>query len=78
MAHGTHNQLAYLHIFPSRPVVRLDVVSLQNKLIADEFGGYSLEQNPLLAAIVIVVGVAITLGGCRTSSFYSSRHTAPG
>lgn len=55
LAHATHIPFENLDVLLGRPI-RLDVASLQAKLVAGGRGGYCFEQNLLLAAVLGKLG----------------------
>jgi N-hydroxyarylamine O-acetyltransferase len=57
LAHATTIPFENLDILLGRPI-RLDLVSLQDKLVRDRRGGYCFEHNTLLAAALEAVGSA--------------------
>jgi len=59
LAHATHIPFENLDILLGRPV-RLDLASLQAKLVAGRRGGYCFEQNTLFAAALESVGFRVT------------------
>jgi N-hydroxyarylamine O-acetyltransferase len=59
LAHVTHVPFENLDILLSRPI-RLDLDSLQAKLVRDRRGGYCFEQNALFAAALEEMGFAVT------------------
>jgi N-hydroxyarylamine O-acetyltransferase len=58
-AHATHIPFENLDILLGRPI-RLDLESLQAKLVHRKRGGYCFEQNELLAAVLEHLGFAVT------------------
>ena len=58
-AHATSIPFENLDILLGRPI-RLDLASLQAKLVAGRRGGYCFEQNALFAAVLERVGFAVT------------------
>lgn len=58
LAHATHIPFESLDVLLGRPV-RLDLASLQEKLVAGGRGGYCFEQNLLLAAALEAVGFEV-------------------
>jgi N-hydroxyarylamine O-acetyltransferase len=58
-AHATHIPFENLDILLGVPI-RLDLATLQRKLVAAERGGYCFEQNRLFAAVLIAAGFAVT------------------
>src|SRR5262245_62565608 len=59
LAHATHIPFEDLDILLGRPI-RLDLASLQAKLVAGRRGGYCFEQNALFAAVLEQLGFAVT------------------
>ncbi len=59
LAHATHIPFENLDILLGRPI-RLDLASLQDKLIAGRRGGYCFEQNTLLGAALEALGFRVT------------------
>jgi N-hydroxyarylamine O-acetyltransferase len=59
LAHATHVPFENLDIQLGRPI-RLDLASLEAKLVRDRRGGYCFEQNTLLAAALEQVGFGVT------------------
>jgi N-hydroxyarylamine O-acetyltransferase len=59
LAHATHIPFENLDILLGRPI-RLDLESLQAKLVGAHRGGYCFEQNSLFAAVLERVGFAVT------------------
>ena len=59
LAHATHIPFENLDILLGRPI-RLDLDSLQAKLVAGRRGGYCFEQNRLFAAALEALGFAVT------------------
>jgi len=59
LAHATHIPFENLDILLGRPI-RLDLASLQAKLVHGGRGGYCFEQNALLAAALEEVGFPVT------------------
>lgn len=59
LAHATHIPFENLDILLGRPI-RLDLASLQAKLVDGGRGGYCFEQNGLFAAVLEAVGFAVT------------------
>lgn len=58
LAHATHVPFENLDVLSKRPI-RLDVGSLQAKLVAARRGGYCFEQNLLFAAVLRAFGFAV-------------------
>jgi N-hydroxyarylamine O-acetyltransferase len=63
-AHATTIPFENLDILLGRPI-RLDVPSLQDKLVRDRRGGYCFEHNTLFAAVLEAVGFGVTRLGAR-------------
>jgi N-hydroxyarylamine O-acetyltransferase len=59
LAHATHIPFENLDILRGLPI-RLDLASLQAKLVAARRGGYCFEQNLLFAAVLEAIGFAVT------------------
>jgi N-hydroxyarylamine O-acetyltransferase len=59
LAHSTHIPFENLAILLGRPI-RLDLASLQAKLVGDERGGYCFEHNSLFAAVLEALGFRVT------------------
>lgn len=59
LAHVTHIQFENLDVLLKRPI-RLDIGSLQAKLVSAGRGGYCFEQNGLFAAILREIGFKVT------------------
>jgi len=59
LAHATHIPFENLDILLGRPI-RLDLASLQAKLVAGRRGGYCFEQNRLFATVLETLGFAVT------------------
>ena len=59
LAHATHIPFENLDILLGRPI-RLDLASLQAKLVRGRRGGYCFEQNRLFAAVLEALGFAVT------------------
>jgi N-hydroxyarylamine O-acetyltransferase len=64
LAHATHIPFENLDILLGRPV-RLDLASLQAKLVTGKRGGYCFEQNTLFAAVLQRVGFGVTTLAAR-------------
>jgi N-hydroxyarylamine O-acetyltransferase len=60
VAHATHIPFENIDVMLKRPI-RLDLESLQAKLVRDRRGGYCFEQNLLFAAILKQIGFDVTL-----------------
>jgi len=74
LAHTTTIPFENLDILLGRPI-RLDLPSLQDKLVRDRRGGYCFEHNTLFAAVLEAVGFAVTRLGARVR-FRARRVTA--
>jgi N-hydroxyarylamine O-acetyltransferase len=59
LAHATHIPFENLDVLLGRPI-RLDLPSLQGKLVQGKRGGYCFEQNVLFAAVLEQLGFAVT------------------
>jgi N-hydroxyarylamine O-acetyltransferase len=59
LAHATHIPFENLDVHAGRPI-RLDLESLQRKLVRGNRGGYCFEQNALFAAVLDRLGFAVT------------------
>jgi N-hydroxyarylamine O-acetyltransferase len=59
LAHATHIPFENLDVLLGRPI-RLDLESLQAKMVRRKRGGYCFEQNALLAAVLERVGFTVT------------------
>jgi N-hydroxyarylamine O-acetyltransferase len=59
LAHATHIPFENLDILLGRPI-RLDLESLEAKIVAGGRGGYCFEQNTLFAAVLQRIGFALT------------------
>jgi N-hydroxyarylamine O-acetyltransferase len=64
LAHATTIPFENLDILLGRPI-RLDLASLQDKLVRDRRGGYCFEHNTLFAAVLEAVGFGVTHLGAR-------------
>jgi N-hydroxyarylamine O-acetyltransferase len=64
LGHAAHIPFENLDILLGRPI-RLDLESLQAKLVAGGRGGYCFEQNTLFAAVLREVGFDVTLLAAR-------------
>ena len=64
LAHATHIPFENLDILLGRPI-RLDLESLQAKIVHDRRGGYCFEQNRLFAAVLEALGFAVTTLAAR-------------
>jgi len=63
-AHATHIPFENLDILLGRPI-RIDLTSLQAKLVEGGRGGYCFEQNTLFAAVLRALGFEVTLLAAR-------------
>jgi N-hydroxyarylamine O-acetyltransferase len=59
LAHATHIPFENLDILLGRPI-RLDLASLQDKLVRGRRGGYCFEQNLLFASVLERLGYSVT------------------
>jgi N-hydroxyarylamine O-acetyltransferase len=59
LAHGTHIPFENVDVFLGRPI-RLDLASLQTKLVRNKRGGYCFEHNTLFAAALETIGFRVT------------------
>lgn len=64
LAHATHIPFENLDVLLGRPI-RLDIESLQAKLVTARRGGYCFEQNLLFAAVLEQLGFSVTRLGAR-------------
>lgn len=64
LAHASHIPFENLDVLLKRPI-RLDLASLQAKLVRDRRGGYCFEQNLLLAAALERLGFPVRLVAAR-------------
>ena len=64
LAHATHIPFENLDVLLGRPI-RLDLASLQAKLVAGGRGGYCFEQNLLIAAVLGQLGFEVKLIAAR-------------
>jgi N-hydroxyarylamine O-acetyltransferase len=64
LAHATHIPFENLDILLGRPI-RIDLKSLQAKLVEGGRGGYCFEQNTLFAAVLRALGFEVTLLAAR-------------
>lgn len=71
LAHATHIPFENLDVMLRRPI-RIDLASIQAKLVIDGRGGYCFEQNLLFAAVLERLGFAVTLLQARVR-FATSR-----
>ena len=60
LAHATHVPFENLDVILGRPI-RLDLPSLERKLVAERRGGYCYEQNLLFAAVLRQLGFSVDL-----------------
>jgi len=67
LAHATHIPFENLDILLGRPI-RLDLASLQAKLVHGGRGGYCFEHNSLLAAVLEEIGFRVTRLAARVRS----------
>src|SRR5919198_5965296 len=59
LAHATHIPFENLDILAGRPI-RLDLESLEAKLVKARSGGYCFEQNALFAGVLDAIGFDVT------------------
>src|SRR5215470_2919639 len=64
LAHATRIPFENLDILLGRPI-RLDLASLQAKLVRDRRGGYCFEQNRLFASVLESLGFTVTTLAAR-------------
>ena len=64
LAHATHIPFENLDVILRRPI-RLDLASLESKLVYGRRGGYCFEQNLLFAAVLKQLGFSVTLLAAR-------------
>ena len=64
LAHATHIPFENLDILLGRPI-RIDLESLQAKLVTGGRGGYCFEQNTLFATVLRELGFDVTLRAAR-------------
>ena len=64
LAHATHIPFENLDILLGRPI-RIDLDSLQAKLVGARRGGYCFEQNTLFGAVLREIGFPVTLLAAR-------------
>ena len=64
LAHATHIPFENVDVLQKRPI-RLDLASLQAKLVAGGRGGYCFEQNLLFAAVLRAAGFDLTMLAAR-------------
>lgn len=74
LAHATHIPFENLDILLKRPL-RLDLASLQAKLVTGGRGGYCFEQNLLFSAVLQRLGYSVTQLAARV--LYRSRRKLP-
>ena len=74
LAHATHIPFENLDILLQRPI-RLDLASLQAKLVSGGRGGYCFEQNLLFSAVLQRLGFSVTQLAARV--LYRSRRKHP-
>ena len=74
LAHATHIPFENLDILLQRPI-RLDLASLQAKLVTGGRGGYCFEQNLLFSAVLQRLGYSVTQLAARV--LYRSRRKLP-
>jgi N-hydroxyarylamine O-acetyltransferase len=74
LAHATHIPFENLDILLKRPI-RLDLSSLQAKLVTGGRGGYCFEQNLLFSAVLQRLGFSVTQLAARV--LYRSRRKFP-
>jgi N-hydroxyarylamine O-acetyltransferase len=74
LAHATHIPFENLDILLKRPI-RLDLASLQDKLVTGGRGGYCFEQNLLFSAVLQRLGFSVTQLAARV--LYRSRRKLP-
>ena len=67
LAHATHIPFENLDVLLGRPI-RLDLASLQAKLVHAGRGGYCFEQNSLFAAVLEEIGFDVTRLAARVRS----------
>jgi N-hydroxyarylamine O-acetyltransferase len=64
LAHATHIPFENLDVMLRRPI-RLDLASIESKLVHNNRGGYCYEQNLLFAAVLERLGFSVTLLAAR-------------
>jgi N-hydroxyarylamine O-acetyltransferase len=64
LAHATHIPFENLDVMLRRPI-RLDLPSIESKLVYNRRGGYCYEQNLLFAAVLERLGFSVTLLAAR-------------
>src|SRR5262249_29151135 len=74
LAHATHVPFENLDVLLGRPI-RLDLDSLQAKIVRGRRGGYCFEQNVLLAAVLEHVGFRVDRLAARVR--YRAQHVLP-
>jgi N-hydroxyarylamine O-acetyltransferase len=74
LAHATHIPFENLDILLQRPI-RLDLASLQDKLVRGGRGGYCFEQNLLFASVLEHLGYSVTRLAARVH--YRNRPKVP-
>ncbi len=74
LAHATHVPFENIDVLRGLPI-RLDLESLQRKLVTDRRGGYCFEQNMLLAAALEAIGFRLKRLLARVK--FRSQHTLP-
>jgi N-hydroxyarylamine O-acetyltransferase len=74
LAHATHIPFENLDVRLGLPI-RLDLASLQAKLVDGGRGGYCFEHNTLFAAVLLALGYAVTPLAARVR--YRSRQILP-
>ena len=74
LAHATHIPFENLAIFLGQPI-RLDLASLQSKIVKGGRGGYCFEQNLLFAAVLERLGFTVTRLAARVR--YRARRVLP-
>ena len=74
LAHATHIPFENLDILLKRPI-RLDLASLQAKLVSGGRGGYCFEQNLLFSAVLQRLGFSVTQLAARV--LHRSRRRLP-
>jgi len=74
LAHATHIPFENLDILLGRPI-RLDLASLQDKLVRGRRGGYCFEQNLLFASVLERLGYSVTRLAARV--YYRNRPKVP-
>jgi len=74
LAHATHIPFENLDILLKRPI-RLDLSSLQAKLVTGRRGGYCFEQNLLFSAVLQRLGFSVTQLAARV--LYRNRRNLP-